>query len=67
MTAEELIHDIDTCHGPCGDLCLSCPEAHYLKDIREVVVGLMDENKKLHQCITQLQKDLSMLDGLIFF
>ena len=43
MTPEELLEDIDNCYGVCGKLCLSCPEAHYLAEIREVVVGLMQE------------------------
>lgn len=43
MTAEELIDDIDNCHGPCGNLCLSCPEAHYLQEIRQVIINLMRE------------------------
>ena len=43
MTAEELLNDIDHCCGPCGDMCLSCPESHYLNEIRDVIVSLMEE------------------------
>ena len=56
MTPQELINDIDNCYGPCGKMCLSCPEAHYMVEIREVVVGLMQENKKLKD---ELQKHVS--------
>lgn len=47
MKPEYLIEDLETCRGPCGKLCLSCPEGWYLKEIREVVVHLMEENEKL--------------------
>lgn len=47
MTAKELLKDLDTCTGPCGNLCLSCPESRYLPEIREVLVRLMEENEKL--------------------
>ena len=51
MTAEELLKDIDTCTGPCGKLCLSCPESRYLPEIREVLVRLMEENEKLRRTL----------------
>lgn len=51
MTAEELIHQIDDCYGPCDLLCLSCPESRYLKEIREVVVALMEERDKYKKMI----------------
>ena len=47
MTVKELLKDLDTCTGPCGNLCLSCPESRYLPEIREVLVRLMEENEKL--------------------
>ena len=56
MTAEELIRDIDSCYGPCGELCLSCPEAHYLKEIREVVAGLMEERDMLKETVAELAR-----------
>lgn len=46
MTAEELIEDINSCYGPCGKLCLSCPEAHYLREIKQVVEDLMLERDR---------------------
>ena len=46
MTAEKLLEEIDDCYGPCGRICLSCPEAHYLKEIRDVIVALMEERDK---------------------
>ena len=55
MTAEQLIEELDDCYGPCGRLCLSCPEARYLKEIRAVVVGLMDERDALKQQLEKIQ------------
>ena len=46
MTPEELLRDIDECYGPCSELCISCPEGHYLKTIRDVLVDLIDERNK---------------------
>ena len=60
MTADELLKEIDECHGPCGEMCLSCPEAHFLKEIREVIVNLMKENHDLHLQVAQA-------NSLIFF
>ena len=51
MTAEELLKDIDNCYGPCGQLCLSCPEAHYLREIKEVIEGLMKERDNLRRAV----------------
>lgn len=51
MTAEQLIEELDDCYGPCGRLCLSCPEARYLKEIRDVVVALMAERDKYKKMI----------------
>jgi len=47
MTAKDLLKDLDTCTGPCGNLCLSCPESRYLQEIKDVIVQLMDENERL--------------------
>ena len=46
MTAEELLKDLDDCYGTCGKICMSCPEARYLKEIRDVIVELMKERDK---------------------
>ena len=56
MTPEELIDDIDHCTGPCGDLCLSCPESHGLAEIRQVIVDLLEENKK-YKAICEMIQD----------
>lgn len=45
-TPEEMLYDIDHCTGPCGQLCMSCPEAFALRDIRKIIADLLEENKK---------------------
>ena len=57
MTAEELLKDIDECCGPCGEMCLSCPESRYLQEIKDVIEGLLEENRKLKLEISQKQTD----------
>lgn len=47
MTAEEMIEEIDECRGPCGKLCLSCPEGYYLQEIKDVISGLIAERDEL--------------------
>lgn len=47
MTAEEMIEEIDECRGPCGKLCLSCPEGYYLQEIKDVISGLIAERGEL--------------------
>lgn len=49
MTAEELLKDLETCTGPCGEMCLSCPESRYVAEIHDVLVSLMNENKTLRK------------------
>lgn len=56
MTAEELLDEIDDCRGPCGELCVSCPDGYYLADIREVIEGLMKENKELREKVRDLSE-----------
>lgn len=51
MTAEELLEDLKTCTGPCGRMCLNCPESRYVKEIYDVVAGLMDENQRLREAL----------------
>ena len=58
MTAEELLKDFDDCYGPCGKLCLSCPEARYLKEIKEVIEGLLKENHELRMQAAQVNSVL---------
>ena len=47
MTAEELLKDLETCTGPCGRMCLSCPESRYVAEIHEVLESLIKENEAL--------------------
>ena len=61
MTAKELLKDLDTCTGPCGNLCLSCPESRYLPEIREVLVNLMEENRRLRDALSAQTGDVDML------
>lgn len=51
MTAKELLEDLETCTGPCGRMCLSCPESRYIAEIRDVIVKLIDENKRLRNAL----------------
>lgn len=51
MTPEELLKDLEECTGPCGRMCLSCPESRYVAEIRDVLVKLMEENKKLRDTL----------------
>ena len=59
MTPEEFLQDMEDCYGPCGRMCLSCPEAHYLKEVRDMVEVLMNERdnyKNLSQKLSELPK-----------
>ena len=51
MTPEELLKDLEECTGPCGRMCMSCPESRYVAEIRDVLVKLMEENKKLRSTL----------------
>ena len=51
MTPEELLKDLEECTGPCGRMCLSCPESRYVAEIRDVLVKLMEENKRLRSAL----------------
>lgn len=41
--AFELLDELEECEGPCGKLCLHCPEAYALAHIKEVVNDLIAE------------------------
>ena len=56
MTAEELLAEIDDCYGPCTKICVSCPEQGHLKEIRDVIVRLLAENKELKYQLESLMK-----------
>jgi len=46
MTPEELLEDLETCTGPCGRMCLSCPESRYVAEIHQVLKDLIEERNK---------------------
>lgn len=56
MTAEEAIHEINSCYGPCGEMCVNCRSAYHLKDYRDVIVELMEENQKLRDRVSELSE-----------
>ena len=43
---EQMIYDLENCTGPCGRLCINCPQGHYLDIIKETIQDLMDERDK---------------------
>lgn len=53
MTAKELLDDLESCTGPCGRMCLSCPESRYVAEIHEVLLMLMDENDRLRRALAE--------------
>jgi len=61
MTAEELLKDLETCTGPCGRMCLSCPESRYVAEIHDVLVKLMDENKRLRTALAEQTGEVDVL------
>ena len=56
MTAEEAIHEINSCYGPCGEMCVNCRSAYHLKDYRDVIVELLEENQKLRDRVSELSE-----------
>lgn len=53
-TPEELLEDLETCRGPCGDICISCREAYHLKEIHDVLEKLLQENKQLRMQVLHI-------------
>ena len=51
MTAEEAIHEIDACYGPCGNMCASCRSAYHLKEYRDVIAGLLEDLNKYKKAV----------------
>jgi len=51
MTPEEMLEDLETCLGPCGKMCISCPEGAYVDEIHRIIKELIEENKKLRSCL----------------
>lgn len=58
MTAEEAIHEIDSCYGPCGNMCASCRSAYHLKEYRDVIAGLLEELEK-YKAVVDLATDIN--------
>ena len=56
MTAEEAIEEIDHCYGPCGEMCVSCRSAYHLKEYRDVIANLLEENQKLRERVMDLSE-----------
>ena len=61
MTPEELLKDLETCTGPCGRMCLHCPESRYISEIRDVLVRLMDENKQLRTTLQSVTGEVGLV------
>ena len=61
MTAEDMLDEIDTCRGPCGKLCLSCPDGWYLKEIKSVIVGLMEERDRLRKALQEQTGEVDII------
>lgn len=38
-----LLDELEQCEGPCGSLCLHCPEAYALDHIKKVINELISE------------------------
>lgn len=56
MTAKELLDELDDTYGPCGRICISCPDAAILKDIRDVIRSLIEERDKYKAMIDVLDE-----------
>ena len=70
-TPERLLYDLDHCTGPCGELCLSCPESHELQEIRQVIADLIEENEKYKAILGTIQdenflREMSAKHGIKF-
>ena len=56
MTATEILDELDDSYGPCTKICISCPAGEFLKEIRDVILGLLAENKELRWELEGLAK-----------
>ena len=63
MTPQELLKDLEECTGPCGRMCLSCPESRYIAEIRDVIAGLIEENKRLRETLCSQTGEVDLLSG----
>ena len=62
MTPKELLKELDECVGPCGRMCLSCPESRYIAEIKEVLVKLMNDNERLRTTLCSMTGDVDIVD-----
>lgn len=51
MTAEEAIKEIDSCYGPCGEMCVSCRSAYHLKEYRDIIADLLEERNRYKRAV----------------
>lgn len=58
MTPMELLKDLDECTGPCGRMCLSCPESRYIQEIRDVLVSLIEDNERLRKTLASITGEI---------
>lgn len=61
MTPEELLKDLEICTGPCGRMCLSCPESRYVAEIHDVLEGLINENKRLRKILQETTGEVDFI------
>ena len=61
MTPEELLKDLEECTGPCGRMCLSCPESRYVAEIHEVLKKLIDDNKRLRKTLSAKTGEVDLI------
>ena len=61
MTPEELLKDLETCTGPCGRMCLSCPESRYVAEIHDVLEKLIQENERLRTALRSQTGEVDLL------
>ena len=62
MTPKELLKDLDECVGPCGRMCLSCPESRYIAEIKDVLVQLMNDNERLRTTLCSATGEVDIVD-----
>ena len=62
MTPQELLKDLDECVGPCGRMCLSCPESRYIAEIKEVVEKLINDNERLRTTLYSMTGEVDLVN-----
>lgn len=61
MTPKEMLEDLEICTGPCGRMCLSCPESRYVAEIYDVIKGLMKENERLRKTLAEQTGEVDII------